>query len=89
MVIMLDRQNLRMKGGKNVGYAVDQKQIRRIVAENDLKPKNLAKALNISVKSVHNKLQDPSGRLWKGHELAVLADVAMVEPGSFFHQNSA
>ena len=65
-------------------YAVDQRAIRRIIAEENLKASNLAQELGISAKAVRNKINDPEGRLWKAHELSTLANLSRVEPGSFF-----
>lgn len=65
-------------------YAVNQKMVRRVIAEENLNATEVAKMLNISPKAACNKLNDPDGRLWWGHELATLASNVRVDPGSFF-----
>lgn len=72
-----------------MGCVVNQKMIKYIVVECDLKADKIAKAMGISVKSVHNKLNEPTGRLWKASEIAVLSDLTMTDAGRFYAQNSA
>jgi predicted transcriptional regulator len=70
-------------------YVVDQKAIKKVLWEAGLSAIKTAEILHITAKAVHNKLNDPEGRLWKAHELATLASVTMVAPGTFYALKSA
>lgn len=77
-------RNIRHGGGENAVYAVDQKAIRRVIYEENLKTSDIASHLEISRRAVCNKINDPEGRLWKARELAMLANLVHVDPGAFF-----